>query len=258
MSHDIWKAILNETGWTTIQLRDQRYDAVCHLVTAADGAEEFYGMNNEARYETPEQAREVDKKLLACYKGHPHFKICDNLTDFKSKIQSLVEFVAKSINLPVDGKIVAKKYLLDLDGGDILQIIPDEVQVESFEVEETFLNAKDPNIVENKIASRGKGDSYIYSHSVLTQIKGEDIKRKRQITAREYVQLSELKDPSKITVQKDRHCFLFNNNAFIVDVFKNLKRALCVLRVDADVTSKEFKLPPFLKILNDISADSFY
>jgi predicted ATPase len=39
----IWKAILNETGWTTIQLRDRRYDGVIHLVTSADGAEEFYG-----------------------------------------------------------------------------------------------------------------------------------------------------------------------------------------------------------------------
>jgi hypothetical protein len=27
-SEKIWKAILNETGWTTIQLRDRRYDAV--------------------------------------------------------------------------------------------------------------------------------------------------------------------------------------------------------------------------------------
>jgi len=32
-------------------LRDFRYDAVIHLVTAAHGAEEFYGYDNKARYE---------------------------------------------------------------------------------------------------------------------------------------------------------------------------------------------------------------
>jgi hypothetical protein len=45
--------LLDELGVTTSQLRDQRYDAVVHLVTAADGAENFYdSATNEARYET--------------------------------------------------------------------------------------------------------------------------------------------------------------------------------------------------------------
>jgi hypothetical protein len=49
----MWQALLDETGWSTIQLRDRRYEAVIHLVTAADGAEEFYtSENNEARYES--------------------------------------------------------------------------------------------------------------------------------------------------------------------------------------------------------------
>jgi hypothetical protein len=28
--------------WNVVNLRDRRYDAIIHLVTAADGAEEFY------------------------------------------------------------------------------------------------------------------------------------------------------------------------------------------------------------------------
>ena len=39
---DVWQAILDETGWSTIQLRDKRYEAVVHMMTAAEGAEEFY------------------------------------------------------------------------------------------------------------------------------------------------------------------------------------------------------------------------
>lgn len=49
---NVWQAILDETGWSTIQLRDKRYEAVVHLVSAADGAESFYNhATNEARYE---------------------------------------------------------------------------------------------------------------------------------------------------------------------------------------------------------------
>ena len=37
------------------------YDVVLHLVTAADGAKDFYVLdNNEARYEAAERAIEVD------------------------------------------------------------------------------------------------------------------------------------------------------------------------------------------------------
>jgi hypothetical protein len=65
---------LDETGWSTIQLRDRRYDAVIHLVTCADGAEEFYtSENNAARYEGIKDAIELDRKLINAWVGHPHF-----------------------------------------------------------------------------------------------------------------------------------------------------------------------------------------
>jgi len=34
--------LLDEMGYNAVQLRDNRYDAVIHLVTAADGAEDYY------------------------------------------------------------------------------------------------------------------------------------------------------------------------------------------------------------------------
>jgi hypothetical protein len=40
--------VLEENGFNINQLRDNRYDAVLHMVTAADGAPEFY--NSDASY----------------------------------------------------------------------------------------------------------------------------------------------------------------------------------------------------------------
>ena len=52
-SNELWQALLDETQWNTIQLRDKRYEAVIHMVTAADGAAQFYSdASNAARYET--------------------------------------------------------------------------------------------------------------------------------------------------------------------------------------------------------------
>jgi hypothetical protein len=52
VSDDAWHTVLDEVGTSPMQLRDKRYDAVIHMVTAADGAEEFYNKTNEARYES--------------------------------------------------------------------------------------------------------------------------------------------------------------------------------------------------------------
>lgn len=74
MSEESWQIILDEQGWSPVNLRDKRYDAVLHLVTAADGAEHAYSKgNNQARYESVEDARKIDKRIQVAWIGHPHF-----------------------------------------------------------------------------------------------------------------------------------------------------------------------------------------
>jgi hypothetical protein len=48
-SVSIWQGVLDEIEKTEMQLREKRYDAVIHMVTAANGAEQYYTtVNNEA------------------------------------------------------------------------------------------------------------------------------------------------------------------------------------------------------------------
>ena len=41
-SKEVADKVFEETGWQLQQITNHRYDAVFHLVTAADGAEKFY------------------------------------------------------------------------------------------------------------------------------------------------------------------------------------------------------------------------
>ena len=70
--------ILEYEGWSVLDLRDNRYDAVIHMVTAADGAEEFYDHENEARFENVEQAKERDLELRKAYVGHNKLFVVNN------------------------------------------------------------------------------------------------------------------------------------------------------------------------------------
>ena len=52
MRDEDWQALLDEHGYNIVNLSHKRYDAIIHLVTAADGAEAHYKLdNNPARYE---------------------------------------------------------------------------------------------------------------------------------------------------------------------------------------------------------------
>ena len=89
------------------------------MVTAADGAAQFYtGLNNEARYETVEEAIALDKKLVNAWVGHPHLSIIDNLDQngFKGKIDRCVDAVCKIIGLPTPQTHHKKFLLITLPG----------------------------------------------------------------------------------------------------------------------------------------------
>eukprot|EP01035_Chromulina_nebulosa_P018953 gene18953-24761_t len=59
ISPEGWEKVLKDVNQDTISVRDNRYDAVFHLVTCADGAPDFYTLaNNDARSEGLEQARQ--------------------------------------------------------------------------------------------------------------------------------------------------------------------------------------------------------
>lgn len=71
-----------------------RYDAVIHLVTAADGAEEFYTLaNNSARTESPEEARILDKRIQKAWANHKRRYIIRNDGGFDFKMQQMLDVI---------------------------------------------------------------------------------------------------------------------------------------------------------------------
>lgn len=82
----------------------KRYDAVLHLVTAADGAESFYKWghtkddtgNRVLRIEPPEEARAMDVRMQEAWKGHPrHIIVRNNPSEgFNRKLEAVCRAVS--------------------------------------------------------------------------------------------------------------------------------------------------------------------
>merc|ERR1719422_1771163 len=63
ITRDQWNNIIARSGLDEVEIRDNRYNQVIHMVTSAKGAEEFYTVDdNAARSEGLEGARMRDTK----------------------------------------------------------------------------------------------------------------------------------------------------------------------------------------------------
>jgi predicted ATPase len=138
ISDENFAYILNQRSTNIVQLRDNRYDAIFHLVTAANGAVSYYTLdNNEARTETPEEAVQVDNRTQQMWVGHPHLYVFDNSTDFEGKMRRLVNMVSRIVGLPSNLTRQSVKYLLKSPPN--LQLFPPNVPYQLFEIEKVYL-----------------------------------------------------------------------------------------------------------------------
>ena len=88
-----WHQVLRANGWTEENFL-ARYDCVVHLTTTADGAEEFYTTaNNTARTETPEEALQLDKRIMQAWKGHAELAVIRNEGSFQDKLSKATQAV---------------------------------------------------------------------------------------------------------------------------------------------------------------------
>ncbi|MBU52579.1 MAG: AAA family ATPase [Deltaproteobacteria bacterium] len=249
---EMWQALLDEQGWTEVGLRDRRYDAVIHLVTAADGAEPFYTHeNNPARKEPAEQARVLDKQLRDAWVGHPHLRIIDNSTGFAEKIHRAIMAVSKITDTPVPKKIERKFLLKRTPRSSEFPI-----HFKTFTIEQTYLLSQDNNQI--RLRRRGANGAFTYTRTIRQPMRdGEHVELKRQIAGREYLGLLDQADPTKAVIRKSRRCFLWNNQYYELDTFIEPQEGLCILNVEYKQFS-ETLLPDFLEIEREVTGDENY
>jgi len=102
LPHPLWMQLLDEVGVTEKQIRE-RYTAVVHLVTAANGAEKYYTTtNNAARTEGLDQAKELDEKVKLAWLAHTRTFVADNSTDFRHKMERVCSFLDGVVGNPND------------------------------------------------------------------------------------------------------------------------------------------------------------
>lgn len=250
-----WTALLDEHGWTTPWLRDRRYEAVIHLVTAADGAEAFYTTeNNAVRTETPELARMLDRKVRDAWVGHPCLRVIDNSTDFQEKVQRVVAAVCNVVGMPAPQK-VDRKFLLAR--GTQPKSLP--VHFQELEIDQTYLTS--PAGAKARIQRRGERGSYVYTHKMKrTTTDGKRVEVEYPLSGREYIAMLAESDPRRTTLKKIRRVFLWKNHYFEWDTYLEPERHrhIEMLKVEVPSLLSPLELPPFLQVESEVTGFESY
>lgn len=249
MKPEMWQDITQAVGTDTQRLRDDRYDAVLHLVSAADGAERYYTTaNNRERTEGLELARQLDKKIINAWTGHPHLRVINNDDDFDRKINRVVKEISNVLGLPqpIENE---RKYIVEVTG-----TMADYTETD---ITQTYLASEPGNEV--RLRKREWQGNRVNVHTTTKRISPtEEIVVERQVSNNLYESLLQQADPYRQTIHKNRKSFIYQGQFFELDTYLNPVDNLVILETKGIARHEDIKFPPFLKVVKDITGDIRY
>ena len=253
ISPEMWEDITHKAGTDTNALR-ARYDAVLHMVSAADGAEQYYTTaTNAARYEQMNEeglriARELDKKVIKAWTGHPHLRVINNNDDFNAKLNRVLKEIAQVVGVPQPIK-EERKYIVEITGE-----LP---ECSESNIAQTYL-VGDPG-VEIRLRRRewaGKFVNILTTKSRVSQ--DEELVTERQLSNNIYESMLQQADPYRQTIRKQRKSFIWQGQYFELDFYRGPLEGLVILETKGIACHEDVKFPPFLKVKQDVTGNKDY
>ena len=248
MKPEMWDEITAGVGTCSEKLR-ARYDAVLHLVSAADGAEQFYTTaNNAERTEGLELAREVDKKVIQAWSEHPYLRVINNHENFDTKINRVIQEISNILEIPQQ-IVEERKYIVRLTGD-----IPDAIESE---IIQTYLTS-DPRSEVRLRRRTLNGVSVNVRTTKKTLANNAQVVTERQIDNNLYESLMRQADPYRQSIHKIRKTFIWRGQFFELDTYLSPMRNLQILETKGIVDHENVNFPPFIEVVEDITGKTEY
>ncbi len=254
MKPEEWEEITAMAGTNSNELRE-RYDAVLHLVSAADGAEQYYTTaTNATRYEQANEeglriARELDKKVIKAWTGHPHLRVINNHDDFDNKLNRVLSEISKVVGLPQPVQ-EERVYKIEVTGE-----IPE--CTESL-ITQTYLVAE-PGCEVRLRRREWSGGKVVNVHRSKKRISDtEVIETERQVDNNLYEQMLQQSDPYRQTIRKRRQSFIWKGQFFQIDTFLAPIDNLVMMETKGVSEQETVNFPPFVKVVEEVTGNSTY
>ncbi len=229
------------------------YDGVFHLVTAADGAEEFYTLaNNAARSETIEEARALDRKTQNAWVGCDHFRIIKNEGTFEDKLRKLLSEISILLGEPEPYEI-ERKYLIKKPD---LGFLGSLANVKKVDILQTYLISE--NNTEVRVRQRSEDGKHSFTKTTKrhTDDPAKRIEEEKRISEDEYLGLLMDADPELHPVRKNRYCIAHRESGqyLEVDIYPTSSE-YAILEVELPSVDTEVVIPDYLEVVKEVTDD---
>lgn len=249
-----WESICREAG-TSPNVLFERYDAVLHLVSAADGAEQYYTIaTNSIRYEKADEeglrlARELDKKVIKAWTGHPHLRVINNHDDFDRKMQRVLREISNVLGLP-QPVTEERKYIVELTGE-----LPETIDSD---ILQTYLVSEPGTEVRLRRRSWSGGKVVNVHNTKKRTSPGEQIETERQVENALYESLLQQADPYRQSISKLRQSFIWKGQYFELDTYRGSLDGLVILETKGIADAEDVNFPPFIRVIKEITGNKEY
>ena len=251
MTPEMWTDITALAGTNSSELRE-RYDAVLHLVSAADGAEQYYTTaTNSTRYEKADEeglriARELDKKVIRAWTGHPHLRVINNHDDFEKKMNRVIREISHVLGLP-QPVTEERKYIVEVTGQ-----LPETIDSD---ITQTYLVGDPGTEIRLRRRSWSSGKVVNVHNTKKCTAPGEQIETDRLVENALYESLLQQADPYRQTIHKCRQSFIWRGQYFELDTYHGSLEGLVILETKGIADAEDVNFPPFIKIKREITGD---
>lgn len=246
--------VLDRIKMNEIEVRDS-YDAVFHLMSAANGASDIYLKNvenNAARTETVEQAVELDNKLISAWTGHPHLRVIDNSTGFEDKMKRLISEISGFLGEPQPYEI-ERKFLIEYPDITALEKRDD---CQKIEIIQTYLKSSKGEEV--RVRQRGMDGNYIYFKTIKKKLTNTTrIEIEERLSQAEYLKLLMDADTTKHQIRKTRYCLTYKGQYFEIDIYPFWSNQ-AIVEIELLNETEEIQIPEFLKVIKEVTDDEAY
>jgi len=272
-----WEQMKQNNSWNDVELRDNRYNQVIHLVSAAKGAEAFYTTDANARFEDFDLARQRDDATSQAWVGHPYYDVIDNTTDFESKVVRVMESICQRLNINATDRLSLdskkRKFLVSC----LPEEVSNKVKFQDFIVVHDYLvTSSNNNKQQARIRKRGQNvqwndekggwnlnsGNWTFCHTIRRpKINKERVEVRMQISSREYNMLRAQRDENHYTIYKKRRCFLWNHQYYQMDIYQEPCHPKCkglIILETYTALGDDLRLPEWLNIVQEITEDSTY
>ncbi len=223
VSDEEFKSLLNEFGKQELSVLDD-YDLAIVLATTADGADDFYTLdNNMARTENAQDALKQDLALRRMYCKHDNVKIVGNYATFDEKMQAIRGIVSNFLG-DFNRVREQKKFLVKIGNQKMESLLSTCNMVDMTNI---YL---DNNELEERIKVRMVDGVHTYWYT--KQMKRDDgladIKLERRILEQDFRKLLEQRQV-RGTIHKKRYTFVVDKQVYRLDCYDD---GMCILEVD--------------------------